>query len=62
MKQEVADWFIYNFTVDGDIIFDPFMGLGTTGISCKKYNRDFIGIEKNKQYYDIAMERINNEN
>ena len=58
MKQEVADWFIRNFTVDNDIVLDPFMGLGTTGISCKKYNRDFIGIEKNKQYYDIAMGRI----
>lgn len=61
MKQEVADWFIRNFTVDNDIVLDPFMGLGTTGISCKKYNRDFIGIEKNKQYYDIAMERIKKE-
>lgn len=61
MKQEVADWFIRNFTVDNDIVLDPFMGLGTTGISCKKYNRDFIGIEKNKQYYDIAMRRIKKE-
>lgn len=61
MKQEVADWFIRNFTVDNDIVLDPFMGLGTTGISCKKYNRDFIGIEKNKQYYDIAMGRIKKE-
>lgn len=61
MKQEVADWFIRNFTVDNDIVLDPFMGLGTTGISCKKYNRYFIGIEKNKQYYDIAMGRIKNE-
>ena len=58
MKQEVADWFIYNFTVDGDIIFDPFMGLGTTGISCLRDNRDFIGIEKNKEYYDLASKRI----
>lgn len=58
MKQEVADWFIYNFTVDGDIVFDPFMGLGTSGISCIKYARDFVGIEKNKEYYDLASERI----
>ena len=58
MKQEVADWFIYNFTIQRDIIFDPFMGLGTTGISCLRYNRDFIGIEKNKEYYDIASKRI----
>jgi len=58
MKQEVADWFIYNFTTQRDIVFDPFMGLGTTGISCLRYNRDFIGIEKNKEYYDLASERI----
>lgn len=58
MKQEVADWFIDNFTVDGDIIFDPFMGLGTTGIACKKFNRDFIGIEKNKEYFDIAQNKL----
>lgn len=58
MKQEVADWFIDNFTVEGDVIFDPFMGLGTTGIACKTYNRDFIGIEVNQEYFNIAQERI----
>ena len=58
MKQEVADWFIENFTKEDDIIFDPFMGLGTTGISCLRYNRNFIGIEKNKEYYDLASKRI----
>ena len=58
MKQEVADWFIDNFTVDGDVILDPFMGLGTTGIACKRFNREFIGIEVDKQYFDIARGKL----
>ena len=39
-------------------IFDPCMGSGTTGIACKSLNRNFIGIEKEKQYFDIASERL----
>lgn len=40
------------------IIFDPFMGSGTTGIACKELGYDFIGCEIDKEYYDIAKERI----
>ena len=58
MNPKVADWFIEKFTKEGDTILDPFMGLGTTGVSCKKYNRNFIGIELDKQYYDIACENM----
>ena len=58
MKQEVCDWFIDNFTEENDIVLDPFMGLGTTGISCKQRNRRFIGIEINKEYFDIAKKEI----
>lgn len=39
-------------------ILDPFMGSGTTGIACKKMNRDFIGIEIDEKYFQIAKERI----
>jgi len=39
-------------------IVDPFMGSGTTGVACVKNNRHFIGIEKVKEYYDIAVKRI----
>jgi len=42
------------------IIIDPFMGTGTTGVACKKLNRDFIGIEIDVEYYKIAESRINN--
>ena len=40
------------------IVFDPYMGSGTTGVVAKKMNKDFIGIELEKKYYNIAKERI----
>jgi site-specific DNA-methyltransferase (adenine-specific) len=43
-------------------VLDPFMGSGTTGISAKNLNRSFIGIELDKDYYNIAKERIQNAN
>lgn len=42
------------------MVFDPFMGSGTTGEVCKKMNRDFIGCEINKDYFEIAKNRIEN--
>lgn len=46
---------------ENDIILDPFIGSGTTAIACKLLNRNFIGIEKQKKYVDIAKKRINKE-
>lgn len=43
---------------DDAIIIDPFMGSGTTGVACKELGRDFIGIEIDKDYYDIACKRL----
>lgn len=43
------------------VIFDPFMGSGTTGVACKELGRDFIGCEIDKEYTEIAIKRINNE-
>lgn len=40
------------------IIIDPFMGSGTTGVACLKSNRKFIGIEKERSYFSISIERI----
>lgn len=45
-------------TNEGEIIIDPFMGSGTTGVACINTNRKFIGIELDKTYFDIACERI----
>lgn len=41
-----------------DVVLDPFMGSGTTGVACKELNRDFIGIELDENYFNIAKERI----
>jgi DNA modification methylase len=41
-----------------DKVLDPFMGSGTTGVACKKLNRDFIGIELDADYFKIASDRI----
>ena len=45
---------------DNDLILDPFMGSGTTGVACKELGRNFIGIEIEQKYYEIAKRRINN--
>ena len=48
MHPDIADFFIENFTQEKDLILDPFMGSGTTALSCLKYNRNFWGIEQEK--------------
>ena len=50
---------IFNSTKEGDVVLDCFMGSGTTGVACKQLGREFIGIEIDKTYYDIAVDRIN---
>ena len=60
MNTEVADFIIENFTKEDQVILDPFMGLGTTGISCKKFNRQFIGIELVQEYLNASFVRIKN--
>ena len=47
-------------TNDNDVVLDPFMGSGSTGVACKNLNRNFIGIELNEEYFNIAKERIEN--
>jgi len=46
-------------TNEGDTILDCFMGSGTTGVACKNLNRNFIGIELDEEYFNIAEARIN---
>ncbi|MBO7614992.1 MAG: site-specific DNA-methyltransferase [Bacilli bacterium] len=52
---------IQSWSNEGDLVLDPFMGSGTTGLACKLLNRDFIGIELDPNYCKIAEERINGE-
>ena len=44
---------------DAQLVLDPFMGSGTTGVACKNFNRNFIGIELDPEYFKIAEKRIN---
>ena len=50
--------YVENSSQVGDTVLDPFMGSGSTGVACKELNRNFIGIELDKQYFDIATKRI----
>ena len=51
-------WLVGRATSETDIVLDPFMGSGTTGVACVKLGRKFIGIEIEPKYFDIACERI----
>ena len=52
------EWLIKTYTNEGDIVLDPCMGSGTTAIACMNTNRKFIGFEKDKNYFEIAKNRI----
>ena len=43
---------------EGDAVLDPFMGVGSTGAACKEMNRNFIGIEIEKEYFNLAKKRL----
>ena len=45
----------------GDVVLDPFMGSGTCGVACIQTGRKFIGIEKNKEFFEMAVARIRKE-
>ena len=59
---ELMELLVKTFSDENDIILDPFMGSGTTGVACKNLNRNFIGIEKDEKYFNIAKDRINGKN
>lgn len=56
----LMEYFIKTYTNEGDTVLDFTMGSGTTGVACKRLNRNFIGIELDQGYFDIAKERIEN--
>lgn len=54
----VMRWCIEQLPADCQTILDPFMGSGTTGVACVKMGRNFIGIEREPKYFEIACRRI----
>ena len=54
----LMEHYIGNSTIRGQTILDPFMGSGTTGVAAVQMGRDFIGIEREPKYFDIACKRI----
>ena len=54
----LMDLVVGRFTEDKEVVLDPFMGSGTTGVACKNLGRDFIGFEKDPTYFEIAKQRI----
>lgn len=56
----LMEYLLKTYTNEGDTVLDFTMGSGTTGVACKNLNRNFIGIEIDKKYFEIAMERIAN--
>jgi len=56
--EQLAHDHIISWSNEGDTVLDPFMGSGTTGKMAKQLNRDFIGIEIDKEYFEIAKARI----
>ena len=61
MPERVAEKMIKHSTNENDIVLDPFMGVGTTGLVAKKLGRNYIGIELNSEYIKIAEERLRQE-
>ena len=58
---ELIRWLIRSYSNEGDLILDNCVGSGTTAVAAINEKRHFIGIELNKEYYDIACERIKKE-
>lgn len=59
--RELPVWFIKLFTRPGDLVLDPFLGSGTTSIAALALDRNSIGIEVKKEYYDLIIKNINEQ-
>ena len=56
------EYLIRTYSSEGETVMDNCMGSGTTGIACLNAGRDFIGIEKDQKYFEIARNRIEGHN
>ena len=55
---ELIEYFIKTYSNEGDVVLDNAMGSGSTGVAAHNLNREFIGIEKDKDYFDLASQRL----
>ena len=55
---KACEWLVSTYSNENDIVFDPFMGSGTTGIACMNLKRNFIGTELDSEYFKIAKSRV----
>lgn len=55
---KLMEYLVLTYTNENDVVFDATMGSGTTGVACVNTGRNFIGIEKDDKYYEVAKERI----
>lgn len=55
---DLLAYLVRTYTNEGDLVLDNCMGSGSTGVACKQEHRRFIGIEKEKEYFDIAKTRM----
>ena len=58
---DLMEYLIKTYTNEGETVLDFTMGSGTTGVACKNLNRNFIGIELDRDYYEIAKKRISDQ-
>ena len=56
----LVEWLLKYYSKEGDVVLDPTMGSGSSGVACKNMNRNFIGIEKDDEIYEVAVNRIEN--
>ena len=56
---DLIKWCLKYYSKEGDVVLDPTMGSGSTGVACKNMNRNFIGIELDPEIYEVAVNRIN---
>ena len=56
---DLIKWCLKYYSKEGDVVLDPTMGSGSTGVACKNMNRKFIGIEMDETIFKVAEERVN---
>jgi site-specific DNA-methyltransferase (adenine-specific)/modification methylase len=59
--EELIMKILSNFSKENDVIYDPFLGTGTTAIVAKMLNRRYIGSEISKDYFEICIQKLNEE-